>query len=157
MQCHCLSPRRVLGRVRRIEENRMVPIQEDQQEHTMIQMRDGAVDGEELMVPRVPRLPPEPSARQIAEHELTGHGVYRSWGQNCVESRGRAPLTLHERKESCQTLASTMASLVVTEKMCCRSCLSNAQTVQTDAWQQQLLKRRARLHSSRVWGSRESW
>ena len=37
------------------------------------------MDGEELMVPRVPPLPPEPSARQIAEHELTGHGVYRSW------------------------------------------------------------------------------
>ena len=35
-------------------------------------MRDDAVDGEEAMVPRVPSLPPEPSARQIAEHELTG-------------------------------------------------------------------------------------
>ena len=102
------------------------------------------MDGEELMVPRVPRLPPEPSARQIAEHELTGHGVYRSWGHHCVASRGRAPLTLHERKESCQTLASTMASLVVTEKMCCRSCLSNAETVQPDAWQQQLLTGKAR-------------
>ena len=40
-------------------------------------MRDG-VDGDEAMVRRVPNLPPEPSARQIAEHELTGHAVYRS-------------------------------------------------------------------------------
>ena len=38
-------------------------------------MRDD-VDGDEAMVPRVPDLPPEPSARQIAEHELTGHAVY---------------------------------------------------------------------------------
>ena len=33
-------------------------------------MRNDAMDGEELMVPRVSHLPPEPSARQIAEHEL---------------------------------------------------------------------------------------
>ena len=52
-------------------------------------MRDDAVDGE-LMVPRVPSLPPEPSARQIAEHELTGHAVYRSWCRHCVASKGRA-------------------------------------------------------------------
>ena len=48
------------------------------------------MDGEELMVPRVPNLPPEPSARQIAEHELTGHAVYRSWCRHCVASKGRA-------------------------------------------------------------------
>ena len=53
-------------------------------------MRDDAMDGEELMVPRVPNLPPEPSARQIAEHELTGHAVYRSWCRHCVASKGRA-------------------------------------------------------------------
>ena len=41
-------------------------------------------------VPRVPNLPPEPSARQIAEHELTGHAVYRSWCCHCVASKGRA-------------------------------------------------------------------
>ena len=52
-------------------------------------MRDD-VDGDEAMVPRVPNLPPEPSARQIAEHELTGHAVYRSWCRHCVESNGRA-------------------------------------------------------------------
>ena len=33
-------------------------------------MRDD-VDGDEAIVPRVPNFPPEPSARQIAEHELT--------------------------------------------------------------------------------------
>ena len=47
-------------------------------------MRDG-VDGDEAMV----NLPPEPSARQIAEHELTGHAVYRSWCRHCVASKGR--------------------------------------------------------------------
>ena len=48
------------------------------------------VDGDEATVPRVPNLPPEPSARQIAEHELTGHTVYRSWCRHCVASKGRA-------------------------------------------------------------------
>ena len=52
-------------------------------------MRDD-VDGDEAMVPRVPNLPPEPSSRQIAEHELTGHAVYRSWCRHCVASKGRA-------------------------------------------------------------------
>ena len=52
-------------------------------------MRDD-VDGDEAMVPRVPNLPPEASARQIAEHELTGHAVYRSWCRHCVASKGRA-------------------------------------------------------------------
>ena len=52
-------------------------------------MRDD-VDGDEAMVPRVPNLPPEPSARLIAEHELTGHAVYRSWCRHCVASKGRA-------------------------------------------------------------------
>ena len=52
-------------------------------------MRDD-VDGEEAMVPRVPNLPPEPSARQIAEHELTGHAVCRSCCRHCVASKGRA-------------------------------------------------------------------
>ena len=48
------------------------------------------MDGEELVVPRVPSLPPEPSARQIAEHELRRHAVYRSWCRHCVASKGRA-------------------------------------------------------------------
>ena len=52
-------------------------------------MRDD-VDGDEAMVPRVPNLPPEPSPRQIAEHELTGHAVYTSWCRHCVASKGRA-------------------------------------------------------------------
>ena len=53
-------------------------------------MQEDAVDGEELMVPRVPNLPPEPSARLFAEHELTGHAVYRSWCRHRVASKGRA-------------------------------------------------------------------
>ena len=52
-------------------------------------MRDD-VDGDEAMVQRVPTLPHEPSARRIAEHELTGHVVYRSWCRHCVASKGRA-------------------------------------------------------------------
>ena len=49
---------------------------------------DEAVDGGELIVLRVPRVPPEPSASQIAEHELTGHAVYRSWCCHRVASKG---------------------------------------------------------------------
>ena len=48
------------------------------------------MDGDELMVLRVPNLPPVPSARQIAEHELTGHAVYRSRCRHCIASKGRA-------------------------------------------------------------------
>ena len=73
---------------------------------------------------------------------------------------GSSARTHPERKESCQKLASTMASLVVTEKMCCQSCVSNVGTVQPDAWVRQLLTGRVRqtvrvrfwLHSSRVRG-----
>ena len=54
-----------------------------------VPMRDD-VDGEQAMVARVPNLPPGPSARQIAEHKLTGHEVYRSWCRHCVASKGRA-------------------------------------------------------------------
>ena len=62
-------------------------------------MRDD-VDGDEAMVPRVPNLPPEPSARQIAEHELTGHAVCRSWCRHCVASKGRAQA--HSSRETRQ-------------------------------------------------------
>ena len=54
-----------------------------------VPMRDD-VYGEQAMVPSVPNLPPEPSARPIAEHKLTGHAVYRSWCRHCVASKGRA-------------------------------------------------------------------
>ena len=33
---------------------------------------------------------PEPSARQIAEHEMTRHAVYKSWCRHCVASKVRA-------------------------------------------------------------------
>ena len=55
-------------------------------------MRDDAVDGDELMVPRVPSLPPEPSARQIAEHELTGPAFCAEAGV-AIASRGRVERT----------------------------------------------------------------
>ena len=59
----------VAGRVR-TRKDRRIQIQKIQEERND-PMRDD-VDGEEAMVPRVPNLPPVPSARQIAEHELTG-------------------------------------------------------------------------------------
>ena len=40
-------------------------------------MRDD-VDGDEATVPRRPNLPPQPSARQIAEYELTGAHAHSS-------------------------------------------------------------------------------
>ena len=63
-------------------------------------MRDDAMDGEELMVPN---LLPEPSARQIADHELTGHAVCRSWCRHCVASKGRA--RAHSSREEGELLA----------------------------------------------------
>ena len=107
-------------------------------------MRDD-VDGDEAMVPRMPILPPQPSARQIAEHELTGHAVYRSWCRHCVARRRVERMRiLHDKKESCLKSASIMASLVVTEKMFCQSCVSSVGTVQPDAWERQLLTGRER-------------
>ena len=103
-------------------------------------MRDD-VDGDDAVVLRVPNLSPEPSVRQIAEHELTctEAGVVIALRRR-VE-RTRIP---HERKESCLKLASIMASLVATKKMCCRSCVSSVGTVQLVAWEQQLLTGRER-------------
>ena len=46
-------------------------------------------EGDELMIPRVPRLPPELSARHIAEHEVTGHAIQISWCCQYVGSKGR--------------------------------------------------------------------
>ena len=106
-------------------------------------MRDDG-DGDEAMVPRVPNLPPQPSARQIAEHELTGHAVYRSWCRHCVASKGRAHAHSSREEGELPETGIDYGFLVVTEKMCCRSCVSNAETVQPDAWEQQLLTGRER-------------
>ena len=46
----------------------------------------------------------------------------------------------HKKERS----ASIMASLVVTEKMCCQSCVSSVGTVQLVVWEQQLLTGRER-------------
>ena len=75
-------------------------------------MRDDAMNGEEFMVP-------EPSARQISEHELTGHAVYRSWCRHCVASKGRAHAHSSREERVTRNWASTTASLFVTEKICC--------------------------------------
>ena len=79
-------------------------------------MRDD-LDGDEAMVPRVPNLPLEPSARRIAVHELMGHAVCRSWCRHCVSSKGRAHAHSSREEGSYLKLASIMASLVVTKKM----------------------------------------
>ena len=52
---------------------------------------------------------------------------------------------LHEKKESCLKSASIMASLVVTEKMCCQSYVSSVGTVQPDAWERQLTGRERQI------------
>ena len=68
-------------------------------------MRDDAVDGEELLVPRVPRLPPEPSARQIAEHVLTDMQCTEVGVAIALRRRVERTHMLPERKERCQKLA----------------------------------------------------
>ena len=98
MRCHCLEiqNRGVAGRVRtrktgesRSRRSRRISQIQEEQGGAHDPMRDD-VDGDEAMVPRVPNLPPEPSARQIVEQELTGHSAYRSWYCHCVASKGRA-------------------------------------------------------------------
>ena len=58
----------------------------------------------------VPNLPPEPSAREIAEHELTGHAVCRSWCRHCFASEGRMRIP-HKRcrKSSTGCVGATVA------------------------------------------------
>ena len=84
---------------------------------------------------RVPSLPPEPSARQIAEHELRRHAVYRSSCRRCVTSKGRRverTHTLPEREESCQKLARLLWSW---RRRCVADlvCQTSDGTVQLDA------------------------
>ena len=87
-------------------------------------MRDDAMDGEALAVPRVPNLP--------LNTQCTEAGVAVALRRRV--KRIRIP---HERKESCQKMN-------VTEKMCCRSCVSSVGTVQQYAWERQLLTGRVR-------------
>ena len=89
MRCHCLGPRVFPAGSEPVRPENPGPENPGGAGGAHDPMRDDAVDGEELMVPRVPSLPPVPSARQIAEHELTGHAVYRSWCRHCVASKGR--------------------------------------------------------------------
>ena len=98
-------------------------------------MRDDG-DGDKAMVPRVPNLPPEPSARQIAEHELTGHAVYRSWCRHCVASKGRAHA--HSSREEGE-----LPEIGIDYGFFCRDrenkeCVSSG-TAQLDAWERQML------------------
>ena len=107
-------------------------------------MRDD-LDGDKAMVPRMPNLPPQPSARQIVEHELTGTCSVQKLvpSLRCVEGSSACAF-FTRKKESCLKSAPIMASLVVTEKMCCQSCVSSVGTVQPDAWERQLLTGRER-------------
>ena len=115
-------------------------------------MRDD-VYGEEAMVPRVPNLPSEPRARQIAEHELTGHAVYRSWCRHCVASKGRTHARSSRDEGELPELAIDYGFFGRDREdvlpILCVKCR------QLDAWERQLLT--GRRHSSRVWDSREFW
>ena len=132
MRCHCprtqtIVPRRVAGRGPNPKDRR---IQKPQEEHEIqkFQGRGRVIQREmtwmvdEAMVPRVPNLPPELSARQIGRTRVDGTCSVQKLVSplRCVEGSS-ARTTLPERKESCLKLASIMASLVVTKKMCCRS------------------------------------
>ena len=88
-------------------------------------------------MPRVPNLPPEPSARQIAEHELTGHAVYRSWCRHCVASKGQADA--HSSREEGE-----LPEIGIEYGFFGRACVSSVGTVQPDAWERQLLTGRER-------------
>ena len=124
MRCHCLRiqtivPRGVAGQVRtrKTGESRT-----RSSGGANDPMRDD-VDGEEAMVPRckTDRRPRVDGTRSVQKA-----GVAIALRRR-VE-RMRIP---HERKESCVKLTLIMASLVVTEKMCCRSCVSSVGTVST--------------------------
>ena len=65
---------------------------------------DDSNDSEGLVISRMPRLPPEPSARQIAEHEVTGPAVHRKWCRRCVAREGTRRHTHPRKKESCPTI-----------------------------------------------------
>ena len=97
-------------------------------------MRDD-VDGDEAMVPRVPNFDPEAQCKIDRRTRVDGTRSVQKLVSplRCVEGSSARTL-LHERMESCQASASIMDSLVVTEKMCCRSCASRVGTVQLDAW-----------------------
>ena len=61
-------------------------------------MRDD-VDGDEAMVPRVPNLPPEPSARQIAEHEYGTRSVQKLVSSlRCVEGSSASAFLTRGRR-----------------------------------------------------------
>ena len=87
---HCLSPRGVPGRVRTRKTGKSRS-RRSGAGGAHDPMRDGAVDGDELMVPRVRSLPPEPRARQISEHELT---------QTCSVQKLVSPLRSVERSSA---------------------------------------------------------
>ena len=106
-------------------------------------VRDDAMDGEELMAPRVPKLPPEPGARQIVEHELTGHGVYRRWCLHCVASKGRAHAH-PSREEGELPEIGIDYGFFGRDREDADLVLSNVGTVQLDAWMRQLLTGRVR-------------
>ena len=87
-------------------------------------MRDCAADGAEFMIHRVLRL----SARRRVDGTCSARKLVsplRSVERSSARSR------FLERKESCHNLASIVSSLAVTEKMCCRSCVSKCRNIST--------------------------
>ena len=145
MRCHCLSPRGFPAGSEPVRPENSDPENPGGAGEAHDPMQDDAVDGEELMVPRMPNLPPEPSARQIAEHELTGHTVYRSWCRQFVASKGRAHA--HSSREEGELPEIGMDYGFFGrdgEDVLPILCVKCAETVQLDAWVRQPLTRRVR-------------
>ena len=97
-------------------------------------MRDDAVDGEELVIPRVPRLPSEPSARQIAE---AGHAVLVSpvRGVERSSARSRCPRRRRVARNCIDCGFSGRDKRRCVVHLVCQM----QEPVQPDAWQRQLL------------------
>ena len=75
---------------RRMQEEQLIHTQEEQEEHPNFQgvMMRWMAKSAWFFGCHVSS--PEPSSRQIVEHEWTGHALYRSWCRHCVTSKGRA-------------------------------------------------------------------
>ena len=96
---------------------------------------------------RVPNLPPQPSARQIAEHDLTGHAVYRSWCRHCVASKGRAHV--HSSREDGELPEIGIDyGFFGSDRKGVLPIVSSVGTMQLDAWERQLLTGRASEYAS---------
>ena len=70
----------------RVESRRNEGEEEGEKEGRMEEPEDAP--GEEQRKVNVPLGPSQPTAREIAEHEASGHAVHRSWCVHCTRARG---------------------------------------------------------------------